>query len=142
MKNPFVTNGYAGAEYFCDRVTETKDLRTLLRNENNIALISPRRLGKTELINHIFDCDEFREDYYCFLVDIYASKSLNDLVNLLGKAVLDALKPRGKAVWERFLSTVSSLRSEIRFDINGLPCWSVGLGEITNPTATLDEIFT
>lgn len=142
MRNPFVTNGYAGAEYFCDRVAETSDMRNLLRNENNIALISPRRLGKTELINHVFDCDEFRNDYHCFIVDIYASKSLNDLVNLLGKAVLDALKPKGKAVWEKFLSAVSSLRPEISFDINGQPCWSVGLGEIRNPAATLDEIFT
>ena len=142
MRNPFVTNGYAGAEYFCDRVAETPDMRNLLRNENNIALISPRRLGKTELINHVFDCDEFRNDYHCFIVDIYASKSLNDLVNLLGKAVLDALKPKGKAVWEKFLSAVSSLRPEISFDINGQPSWSVGLGEIRNPAATLDEIFT
>lgn len=46
MKNPFVTNGYAGAEYFCDRVQETSAIRSLLLNENNIALISPRRLGK------------------------------------------------------------------------------------------------
>ncbi len=142
MRNPFVTNGYAGAEYFCDRVNETSDLRNLLRNENNIALISPRRIGKTELINHIFDCDEFRNDYHCFLIDIYASKSLNDLVNLIGKALLDTLRPKGKSVWEKFLSAVSSLRSEISFDMNGLPSWSVGLGEITNPAATLDEIFT
>ena len=142
MINPFVTNGYAGSEFFCDRVAETDDLRALLRNENNIALISPRRLGKTELINHVFDCDEFRCNYHCFLVDIYASRSLNDLVNLLGKAVLDALKPKGRATWEKFLSAVSSLRPEISFDINGLPSWSVGLGEIRNPAATLDEIFT
>ena len=142
MRNPFVTNGYAGAEYFCDRVNETSDLRNLLRNENNIALISPRRIGKTELINHILDCDEFRNDYHCFLIDIYASKSLNDLVNLIGKALLDTLRPKGKSVWEKFLSAVSSLRSEISFDMNGLPSWSVGLGEITNPAATLDEIFT
>ena len=142
MRNPFVTNGYAGAEYFCDRVNETSDLRNMLRNENNIALISPRRIGKTELINHIFDCDEFRNDYHCFLIDIYASKSLNDLVNLIGKALLDTLRPKGKSVWEKFLSAVSSLRSEISFDMNGLPSWSVGLGEITNPAATLDEIFT
>ncbi len=42
MRNPFVTNGYAGAEYFCDRVEETEDLRSLLTNEHNVALISPR----------------------------------------------------------------------------------------------------
>lgn len=54
MKNPFVTNGYAGPEYFCDRVQETAILRELLLNENNVALISPRRLGKTYLIWHLF----------------------------------------------------------------------------------------
>lgn len=141
MRNPFVTNGYAGAEYFCDRVEETEDLRSLLTNEHNVALISPRRLGKTELISHVFDCEEFRESYYCFLVDIYASKNLSDFVNILGKSVLDTLKPKGRAAWEKFLGAISSIRPEISFDINGQPSWSVGLGEIRNPAATLDEIF-
>ena len=141
MNNPFVTTGYAGEEYFCDRVEETRELRSLLVNENNVAIISPRRLGKTELIYHVFDCDEFRDSYYCFLVDIYATKSLSDFVNLLGKSVLDTLKPKGRSVWEKFILTVSSIRSEISFDMNGVPSWSIGLGEIRNPAATLDEIF-
>ena len=38
MRNPFVTNGYAGAEYFCDRVQETEFLVRMLTNENNIDL--------------------------------------------------------------------------------------------------------
>lgn len=54
MKNPFVTNGYAGPEYFCDRVEETQHITEMLTNENNMALISPRRIGKTELIHHCF----------------------------------------------------------------------------------------
>lgn len=141
MRNPFITNGYAGDEYFCDRKQETDDIRSLLVNENNIAIISPRRIGKTELINHVFDCDEFRTKYYCFLVDIYATQSVSDLVNMLGKAVLEELKPKGRNVWERFVTAIGSIRSEITFDINGLPSWSVGLGEIRNPIATLDEIF-
>lgn len=141
MKNPFITNGYAGKEYFCDRQQETNDIRSLLTNENNIAIISPRRIGKTELINHVFDCDEFRTKYYCFLVDIYATRSVSDLVNLLGKTVLDNLKPKGRKAWEKFITTISSIRSEISYDINGQPSWRVGLGEIQNPIATLDEIF-
>ena len=141
MNNPFITTGYAGEEYFCDRVEETRELRSLLVNENNVAIISPRRLGKTELIYHVFDCDEFRDSYYCFLVDIYATKSLSDFVNLLGKSVLDTLKPKGRSVWEKFILTVSSIRSEISFDMNGMPSWSIRLGEIRNPAATLDEIF-
>lgn len=141
MRNPFITNGYAGSEYFCDRIQETDDIRSLLVNENNIAIISPRRIGKTELINHVFDCDEFRGKYYCFLVDIYATQTVSDLVNMLGKAVLEELKPKGRNVWEKFVTAIGSIRSEISFDINGQPSWSVGLGEIRNPIATLDEIF-
>ena len=141
MRNPFITNGYAGSEYFCDRKQETDDIRSLLVNENNIAIISPRRIGKTELINHVFDCDEFQRNYYCFLVDIYATQSVSDLVNMLGKAVLEELKPKGRNVWEKFVTAIGSIRSEISFDINGQPSWSVGLGEIRNPIATLDEIF-
>ena len=116
MKNPFVTNGYAGAEYFCDRVQETASLRELLLNENNVALISPRRIGKTDLIWHVFDDEEIRRTHYCFVVDIYATKNLSDFVNMLGKAVIDELRPKGRRAWEKFVTIVSSLRSEISFD--------------------------
>lgn len=142
MRNPFVTNGYAGAEYFCDRVQETASLRELLLNENNVALISPRRLGKTDLIWHVFDDDDIRSNYYCFVVDIYATKNLSDFVSMLGKSVMDELRPKGKRAWEKFISVVSSLRSEISFDMNRVPTWSAGLGAISNPSVTLDEFFT
>lgn len=141
MNNPFVTNGYAGNDYFCDRVEETAALRELLLNENNVALISPRRIGKTDLIWHVFDDERIRETHYCFVVDIYATKNLSDLVNLLGKAVIDELRPKGRKAWEKFIAIVSSVRSEISFDMNGTPTWGMGLGSIENPAVTLDEIF-
>ena len=37
---------------------------------------------------------------------------------------------------------LSSLRSEISFDINGAPVWGIGIGNMMNPEITLDEIFT
>ncbi len=141
MRNPFVTNGYAGKQYFCDRKEETEIMQNLLLNENNIALISPRRLGKTDLIYHVFDNKEIKKNYHCFVVDIYATKNLSDFVNLLGKAVVDELRPKGKPVWKKFLDILSSLRSEITFDNNGNPVWGVGLGTLENPSITLDEIF-
>lgn len=142
MKNPFVTNGYAGAEYFCDRVQESATLKSLLMNENNVALISPRRLGKTDLIWHVLEDEEIKRDYYRFVVDIYSTKNLADFVNMLGKAVVDELRPKGRGAWERFIQVVSSLRSEITFDMDGMPVWGIGLGTIDNPVITLDEIFT
>ena len=141
MNNPFVTNGYVSPEYFCDREKETEKFVSLLTNENNVALISPRRIGKTDLLHHCFRQPEIKEKYHTFVIDIYATSSVRDFVNVFGKAVLDELRPKGKSVWEGFLNVLSSLRSEISFDINGQPTWRIGLGAITNPIATLDEIF-
>lgn len=140
-KNPFITKGYAGAAYFCDRVQETKDLVKYLTNGNNMALISPRRIGKTELLHHVFAQPEIKNQFYTFIIDIYATTSLRDLVNVLGKEILNALKPKGRGAWEVFLNAIHSLRQEISFDINGTPTWSLGLGAISNPEVTLDEIF-
>lgn len=140
-KNPFITKGYAGPEFFCDREQETADLTKYLTNGNNIAMISPRRLGKTELLHHVFEQPLVKEHYYTFIIDIYATTSLRDLVNVLGKEILNALKPKGRGAWELFLNALHSLRQEISFDMNGSPTWSLGLGAINNPEVTLDEIF-
>jgi len=56
MVNPFITSGYACPEYFCDRFQETQDIINLLQNGNNLALISPRRIGKTDLLRHCIRC--------------------------------------------------------------------------------------
>ena len=141
MRNPFVTKGYAGPEYFCDRQRETKDLVQLLTNENNMALISPRRLGKTDLIHHTFNQTEIKKHYYTFLIDIYATSSLADFVLVFGKTILEELKPQGRKIWEGFISTIKSFQQEISFDINGNPVWGLGLGNVSNPSASLDEIF-
>ncbi len=140
-RNPFITNGYAGAEYFCDRITETETIVELLTNQNNLALISPRRMGKTDLIRHCLAQPEIKERYYTFEIDIYSTRSLGEFIDVLGKAVLETLRTKGRGVWERFLNVLSSVRSEITFDINGNPVWGLGIGQISNPNSTISEIF-
>lgn len=139
--NPFITKGYAGAEYFCDRKKETRDIIDLLTNGNNIAIMSPRRIGKTDLIRHCFAQQELKAHYNTFLIDIYATQDIRDFVNVFGKSILDALKPRGKKVWEVFTGALKSVQAQLSFDINNNPSWSLGLGDISNPSVTLDEIF-
>lgn len=141
VKNPFVTSGYAGEEFFCDRKTETKDIVSLLTNGNNIALISPRRIGKTDLIRHCFAQKEIAKNYYCFIIDIYATSCIEDFINKLGKSILDVLKPKGKRIYSRFIGFIKSLTTGITYDINGTPSWSVGVGDIKNPKTSLEEIF-
>lgn len=52
--NPFIIEGYLSPEYFCDRVEETALLTRHLTNRCNVALIAPRRLGKSGLIYNCF----------------------------------------------------------------------------------------
>lgn len=141
IKNPFITTGYAGTEYFCDRKQETSDLIRLLTNGNNVALISPRRYGKTDLLKHCFAQPEIRDNYYTFLIDVYSTKSVADFVYRLGASILDTLKPHGKQVWEKFLSVLSSVHTGISFDMSGNPSWTMSVGDISAPQSTMDEIF-
>lgn len=93
-------------------------------------MISPRRLGKTGLIEHCFHQKQVKEKYYTFLIDIYATKNLQEFVFEFGKGILNGLKPRGRKTWEQFLNCLSSLRTGISFDFSGNPSWNLELGDI------------
>ena len=69
--SPFLTVGYRGKEYFCDREYELKNLKNNVKNGINTTLISMRRLGKSALIYRLFE-DFNPEKYACIFVDIYA----------------------------------------------------------------------
>lgn len=139
--NPFVLRGYVSDEYFCDRVKETADLIEEIKNGNNVTLIAPRRIGKTGLIQHVYAQDSVKQNYYTFLIDIYATKNLADFIQELGRGILQSLKPRGTKVVEYFLNCLNLLRSSVSFDMTGNPSWNVDLGDITSPATTLQEIF-
>ena len=141
IANPFILRGYVSDEYFCDRDKETADLMTEIKNGNNVTLIAPRRIGKTGLVQRIFAQEEIEQKYYTVMVDIYATKTLADFIQELGRSILQSLKPKGTKVVEYFLNCLHSLRSSISFDMNGNPSWGVDLGDITSPATSLEEIF-
>ena len=141
INNPFILYGYESEKYFCDRKEETSELKRLVTNGNNVALIAPRRIGKTGLIENLFHQKDISRQYYTFLVDIYATKSLEEMVMAMGASMLASLRPRGIKVMQHFVSFLSSLRTGVSFDPTGNPSWNVEIGDIRLPQTTLDEIF-
>ena len=142
IENPFVVGRYISDRYFCDRDRETAFLIKQMKNGRNLALISPRRMGKTGLIWHTFQQPQLNEEFYTFFVDIYATTSLSEFVYLLGKTIYKVLKSK-KTLWsERFFQIVRSLRAGFKLDtMTGEPVFDIGLGDIQVPQTTLDEIF-
>ena len=142
VKNPFIVGKYLSDKYFCDREEETKFLRKQIQNGRDVALISPRRLGKSGLIQHFFNQPDIKEKYYVFFVDIYATTSLAEFVYALGKEIYTQLKPQTTHWKENFFQMIKSFRIGLKVDtFTGAPSFDLGLGDIQVPQTTLDEIF-
>lgn len=142
-ENPFIVTEKVIPKYFCDRKKESEQLIRLLLNRNNVVLFSPRRIGKTGLIQYCFEDESIKKEYNTFYIDILSTTNLQEFVFLLGKRIYSKLQPLGEKVIKSFLSTLKSLSSNIGYDVvTGLPSLNLQLGNIKHPEYTLEEIFT
>lgn len=142
IKNPFVVSGYVSAEYFCNRERETAELAKAMINGRNMIIVSPRRMGKSGLIEHCFHQKAISKEFHSFYIDIYATGTLKEFVYILGKEIFDTLKPKGKKFIDKFFATIASLRPAFKLDpITGQPIFDIGIGDIRTPLISLEEIF-
>ena len=124
--NPFLLSGYVSPAYFCDREQETDKLASALRNGRNVTLVSPRRMGKTGLIRHVFHQVEQAGEAACYYVDLYQTDSLASLVKKLGDAVLGTLDTTEARLVKRVATFFRSLRPVITIDpMTGKPSLTI-----------------
>lgn len=139
--NPFFIGRYVDKQYFCDREKDTETLVRHILNGRNVALISPRRLGKSGLIHHTFAQDVIKDRYTTIYIDIYATKDLCEMVKALSETIVKAVGQ--KKIWhEKFFSFIKSLRVGFHIDaVSGEPSFDIGIGDIENPNKTIRELF-
>ena len=142
MMNPFFITGIIPEPYFCDREKETQQLVRIIENKAHILLTSARRMGKTQLIYHVYEQPAIKTAFHTFYVDIFPTTSLHEMVLFLSKEIYSKLVPKGKRALNFFLSTLKSLAGSLGYDpATGTPSFDVKLGDIHNPERTLQEIF-
>ena len=142
MTNPFFITGIIPESYFCDREKETQQLVRIIENKAHILLTSARRMGKTQLIYHVYEQPTIKTAFHTFYVDIFPTTSLHEMVLFLSKEIYSNLVPKGKKALKFFLSTIKSLTGSLGYDpTTGTPSFDVKLGDIHNPELTLQEIF-
>ena len=139
--NPFFIGRYAGEHFFCDREKDTETLIKHIINGRNVALISPRRLGKSGLIHHTFAQSQIKENFTPIYIDIYATKNLAEFAKVLSEGIMKAIKPEDGWI-EKVMRFLKSLRVGIKMDpMTGGQSFEIGVGDIQNPDRTIKEIF-
>lgn len=142
LRNPFVYEGYEGPNYFCDRIEETEKVISHLQNGRNLTLVSPRKIGKTALIKHVFhQLKQENEDVVCIYVDIFHTQNQYELVQTLGRAIVEERLLGSRGSMEKVLKFFSMWRPTVTPDpITGMPTVSVSI-ERTQTEYTLKSIF-
>ena len=140
--NPFIVTGRIPAAYFCDRVVESKVLSQALLSQMNVVLTSPRRMGKTALVDFVFQQEEIQNDYFTISVDILHTTCFKEFIYTLGTAVYEKIANRNDKMRRLFITTLRSLSASFGYDpIQNTPTFDIKLGDINMPDYTIKEIF-
>ena len=140
--NPFIVAGRIPEPYFCDRVAESKRLIRCIMNQENVVLISPRRVGKTEIVNHCFDNEKIAEHLITISIDILHTTSFSEFVMELGSAVYNRIARRSDKLFKLFVASMKTLHGSFGYDpINNTPTFAIKLGDIIQPDYSIEEIF-
>jgi len=101
MKTPFVYGRIAESKNFTDRERETEQLLQHFRSLVNTIIISPRRWGKTSLVNKVAEIIAKENiDIIICKVDVFNCRTEEQFYNAFAGAVLSAAKTK----WEDFIA--------------------------------------
>ncbi len=139
--NPFLVTGYKDAAHFCDRIEETAILKKNIQNNINTTLFAVRRIGKTGLIQHVFNTYAHNKKVACIYVDILGSRNLKEFTNQLATVIYNRF-PENKGLGKKIVDAIKSLRPLISFDsLTGAPELTFELEETKRYEKTIQQLF-
>ena len=90
MESPFVYGKMAESEFFIDREKETTQLLDNFKSLVNTTIISPRRWGKTSLVNKTLEMLAKDKGFYAARIDIFNCRTEEQFYKTYVNAVLQA----------------------------------------------------
>ena len=139
MEKSFVY-GVAVTDYnFTGRKEESRRLKQNFENGINSILISPRRWGKTSLVDHV--CRQLEgSDIMTVRLDMFGCKSEYDFYNVLAAAVLKQTATKVQLWMDEAKEFLARLTPQIHIPVDPTSDISVSLG-ITPETHSPEEIL-
>ena len=139
--NPFIMKVYLGEDYFCNRNKEREEIIQNAINFRSTTLFSPRRMGKTGLIFHIFEKYSKENEAICLYTDILSAQNLRDLTEILANKIFNKLDIK-KGLVTKLREAIKSLRPVLRYNsITGEPEVSFDFNTTQQYEHTLQELL-
>ena len=123
---PFIFGVATSGENFTDRKSETARLLTNFRHGVNTVLISPRRWGKTSLVQKVATLAQ-SDDLRVVYLDIFSCRSDKEFYDAFASAVLRQTSSKWKEWVENAKSFLSRIRPKISFGSDSVAEFSVSL---------------
>lgn len=114
-KNPFKYGELSKGENFCNRKAELKRLHGAFRDGQSIVLISPRRWGKSSLVDHALDT--YKGKLYPVKVDCFGINSSEEFYGTVLKSVLLATTSRLKQLTDTVTKHIKSFIPYIKYTV-------------------------
>ena len=138
--NPFSITSYLGKEYFCDRVKELDTLQSALYNMRNVTLVSPRKMGKTGLLRHLF-ASVPQNEVITLYVDLDGTACLKDFIKVFSEALLNQTFSVTQKIASGLKSVLSGIRPTLTPNsLTGEMSWSVSVEPYTEQSS-LSSLF-
>ena len=128
--NPFQFGVVVDDLAFCNRKEEISYLKSQIMNGYSTWLFSPRRFGKTSLVEKVF---REIEETKCIYVDLYNIRSKDDFCRKYSKTIAEALfnwKDEIKKLTNKLSDAFSKLSPTISFDELGNPSFSLNVHKV------------
>ncbi|MCQ2237047.1 MAG: ATPase [Bacteroidales bacterium] len=140
MEIPFVYGKMADADNFTDRTADCRRLVENLKSGINTIIISPRRWGKTSLVNKALLQISQDGDYIVCKMDAFNCRSEQQFYETLLNSVLKATTSKIEELMATVKKYIGSLGPKI--SLGGDPMTEVSVGiDISNQKYSPDEIL-
>lgn len=112
-KNPFKYGELSTGENFCNRKSELKQLHDSFRDGQSIVLISPRRWGKSSLVDHALST--YKGKLYQVKIDCFGISSSEEFYATVLKSVLLATTSKLKQLTDTVTKHIKSFIPYIKY---------------------------
>ena len=139
MEAPFVFGVRVEGDAFSDRREETERLKANFTYGVNTILISPRRMGKTSLVDKVCSLVE-NDDIKIAHIDAFGCRSENDFINAFATAVVRATSNKWEEWMENAKVFLSRFVPKVSFGQDPLNDFSLSL-EYNAGNQTTEEVL-